>query len=188
MTSFRAELEILHLQNDKGGAEALDTTALDQYPNLAQKAEHDPAQSTAFEESQAWLDDESSDVMAALRKHPVIDRALAGSGEDEKVQLMGLYWMSRVDLKTLSMRLVELTAETDGRNAARGRREAEHRQGRAGIGKAAPCARHTYGSTLHIVTCLYESAQGESTQHGSLGDGALGHECRSCAVVWASPS
>ena len=28
ITSFRAELEILHLRNDKGGTEALDTTAL----------------------------------------------------------------------------------------------------------------------------------------------------------------
>ena len=60
----------------------------DQYDDSAQKADHDPAPSTAFEECHVWLDGEPSDVMAALREHPVIDQALAGSGEDEEVQLV----------------------------------------------------------------------------------------------------
>lgn len=90
----------------------------DQYHNLAQKAEHDPTPSTAFDESHAPLDDESRDVIATLREHPAVIHPLAGSGEAEEVQLMGLYWMRRVDLRTLAKRLVELTAETDGRNAA----------------------------------------------------------------------
>ena len=112
-TSVPEEVDGLVRANRSAGIRSYD-----QYPDLAQKAQHDPAPSTAFEESRAWLDDEPNDVMAALREHPVINQALAGSGEDEEVQLMGPYWMSRVDLKALSTRLVELAAETDGRSAA----------------------------------------------------------------------
>ena len=53
-----------------------------------------------------------------LRRHPVLERALAGPDGNDAIQLIAPYWASRVELGTLVQRLVHLAARTSGKHAA----------------------------------------------------------------------
>lgn len=78
---------------------------------------HDTEPSRHIDRSLLRLRENPAGAIEALRRHPVLQRALAGSDRNDTIQLIGLYWAARVDLRALVERLVQLTIRTSGQHA-----------------------------------------------------------------------
>ncbi len=86
--------------------------------DTAGQGERDAEPAGHRELSPVSLRDDPAGAIETLRRHPVLKRALAGSDRNDTIQLMGPYWASRVELRTLAGSLVQLAAEKGGQHAA----------------------------------------------------------------------
>ena len=89
------------------------------YHALAARAKHDPAAEIQFKESHLWVDAHPAEAVTILRKHPLIEAGLKGSGTDEAVGLRILNKEGRAELKWLVSCLAKLSVKEGGEEAAR---------------------------------------------------------------------
>ena len=93
------------------------------YRKLGQRMQHDPGAEAAFWRARLRFDEaDVGDILASLRGHPTLRRALTEGDSDPEEAVLFLSpfgsW-SRVEMKTLALQLTRLTFKTNGRKAAR---------------------------------------------------------------------
>ena len=91
----------------------------EEYQRLAEEsAKGDPYFKEVLDRSHINFDDEPVEVEALLREHPVISRALEGSGQNQAVELFKPLGSGTVELRTFVIHLIKLTFGSGGECAA----------------------------------------------------------------------